>query len=423
MLYTEALMTMRNRYRALFSVREIENGRILQWAFGAAVLGYFIAFLGWMGSSATTIDAVARGVHSCWPYFQNCGDFYFLRALPEGYSQTFLYMVFFGMLVAVVYYIAERRWTAAHMALVPAFLWHATVTFVLTELMIGNYDYYLFTFGLILLFLPHKEFFLKLSLVFFYFLSTIAKMHEAWVIGTYFSSLKTGLPLFPDWSIPLMTNFVIFMEMIATWFLLGRNRVLQRSVLMFFIAFHLYSGLLVGYRYPATVLPMLIILFGPWYRYTPPPFDKKSLFGWMLIVLMLVLQLIPKFIPGDEKMTLEGNKYGLYMFESNHQCVSTATIYLENGMTATLTDESVVARARCDPYRYWFRLRASCDLPDIEHIAWTFDHSINGGPFYRIVDVPDACTLTYAPFEHNAWIRTAKDAPSIIGYPVENVYE
>ena len=412
-------------YRRFFSITEIETQSILQWVFGATIFSYFIAFNSWINSSALTIDAYYKGTHTCWAYFQSCGEWLFLRNLPDGYSQTTFYMALFGLLLLSVYFIYRKDWTLAHLALVPAFLWHALGVFVLTYQFSGNYEYYLFTFALILLFFPHKEFFLKLSVVFFYFLSTAAKMHPAWILGTYFSALETGLPLFPHSSIPIWTNLVIFMEMVGAWFLLSRRWVLQRTAFVFFVLFHLYSGILVEYRYPATVLPTLLILFGPLYRYTRIPVDWRATFGFLLVGTYLFVQLGAHFlIPGDEKLTMEGNKYGLYMFESNHQCISDARAIYTDGTERVQHRESASARNRCDPYRYWFSFKLACERDSrITSVKWTFDHSINGGPFLRVVDVQDVCSLTYKPFSHNEWIKTEKDAPAVIGYPVENIYQ
>lgn len=143
------------------------------------------------------------------------------------------------------------------------------------------------------------------------------------------------------------------------------------------------------------------------------------------MTLLLCLQLMPVFIQGDEKLTLEGNKYGLYMFEANHQCISTTRIFFHDGKVRTDKRESKSARDRCDPYRVWFHIKNKfCErMPGGVRVAWTFDHSINGGPFLRIVDVEDVCTLSYHALKHNAWIRTERDKPPVIGYPVENIYE
>jgi hypothetical protein len=412
-------------YRNIFSIKEIEENTILKWVFGATILSHFLAFSSWFYKNGTTVDAFVAKQYSCWPYFQGCGEWLFLRGLPEGYSQPFLYMVLFGTLLLAVYLMHKRDWVLAHIALMPSFIWHTLGTFVLTTSLSGNYEYYLFILSFVLLVLPHKEFFLKLSLVLFYFLASTIKIHESWVLGGYFSALKTGLPLVPDWSIPFWTNMVIFMQVVGAWFLLSKNWVLQRLAIFYWVVFHLYSGLLVGYRYPTTVLPSLLILFGPFYRHTPIPYDKKSIAGWFLVALLFPLQFASIMIPGDEKLTLEGNNYGLYMFEANHQCISAMTVYDSSGSElASSTYEGVSARNRCNPYNRWFRAQLSCDAYKRagSTVAWTFDHSVNGGPFYRIVDTDDLCSLKYKAFSRNKWIKSYEDDPEIIGYPVENYY-
>ena len=411
-------------YRRLFSIGEIESSTALQWVFGATIFSYAVAFMSWFFRRGVTIDAARDGVHACWPYFQSCGDFLFLRTLPEGYSQSLLYIALFILLGFSVYAVSQRTWVRAHILLVPVFVWHTIVVFILSSQFAGNFDYYLAILSFVLLFAPHKEFFLKLTLVVLYFLSTAVKIHEGWILGTYFSALKTGLPLFPDWSIPIWTNLVIFMEMVGAWFLLSNQKVFRYFALAFFTIFHIYSLTIVGFRYPVTVLPTMLILFGPWYQYQQIPRDMRSLFGWMLIIVLFGVQSISHFIPGDEKQTLEGNMYGLYMFEANHQCISTAHIVRQESGSEEVRSEGISARNRCDPYRVWFALNQLCtrNTQTLERISWTFDHSINGGPFYRIVDVENACDLTYKPFSHNEWIKTLSDNPEIIGYPVENVY-
>ena len=140
------------------------------------------------------------------------------------------------------------------------------------------------------------------------------------------------------------------------------------------------------------------------YKYTEVPLTKRAFSGWVLVVVLFVFQSLPFVISGDQKITLEGNKYGLYMFEANHQCISVSQIFLKGGGFNERIRESESSRNRCDPYARWFQLNQICLRdPDVESVAWTFDHSINGGPFYRIVDVQDACQLQYKPLEHNAW--------------------
>lgn len=401
--------------------QEFEHNKVLQFALGALIFNYFIIFSGWITRSTASLEAITYKTYVCPAYFQSCADWYFLSSLPYGYSQSIFYMGMFALLLWAIYLLTERKWHEVQLVLIVPFLWHSLTIFFLSALKGGNYEYYVFLFGVILLFLPHKEFFLKLSLVLLYSLSVVAKIHPSWITGGYFTSLYQGLPLFPDWSIPFFTNFVMLMELVGAWFLFSKNQIVQRAVLIFFILFHLYSGILVGYRYPATVLPMLLICFGPWFRHIPVPLNKRSIAGWCIVFSLLCIQFIPRAIPGDEKLTLEGNYYGLYMFEANHQCISSVTFHSKNEESLASVSASAVARNRCDPYFHMFRLQQRCD-DSIDRIEWQFDHSINGEPFLRIVDEINVCDLTYKPFSHNNWIKTHADNPEIIGLPVQNFF-
>ncbi len=401
---------------------EIAQNKILQWSLGALVFVYFLVFSTWISDTSITKGALENLNYICPPYFQSCESFYFLNALPHGYSHNAVYMGFFALFGWCVYLIFKKEWRKTQFFLLPIFLWHSAHIFFATDTRSANFEYYLICFGVILLFLPHKEFFLKTTLVFLYVLSTAAKIHPSWIEGSYFTALRLGIPGFPYWSIPLVTNLVIIVEMIGSWFLLSKNIRVQRIFFWFFVLFHLYSGMLVEYRYPATVLPFLLILFGPLYTYTPVPLDKKSLMGWVFVAILLFLQLSPKLIPGDEKLTMEGNKYGLYMFEANHQCYSEAEIYFSDGRMQERNARSTFAWSRCQPYEYWFSFKKMCERDDsIKRIKWTFNHSINGGPFFKIVNEQNACELIYNPFGHNEWIKTENEA-EITGYPVKNIY-
>jgi hypothetical protein len=411
-------------WRQFFSLHELESSRTLQWVFGATLLTYFITFDKWFFQDTITKEAFADGLSRCWPYFQSCTEWHILQTLPHGYSQPILYMVLFGLLALAVFLMHKKDWVLAQMVALPLFLWHFLMVFVLTQQYAANYEYFLFLFGFILFFLPHKEFFLKVSLALLYFCAATLKLNDGWLLGTYFSAMKGGLPIFGENMIPVWTNLVILMQIVGVWFLFCKNKLVQRLTLFFFATFHLYSGVLVGYMYPVTVFPTLMILFGAWYRHAETPLDKRAIPGFVLITAMVIIQFTPFMVEGDHRSTLEANKYGLFMFEANHQCDSTAVFTLVDGRTETKHWQTDSARFRCDPYKYFTKMQHICTYNDVpvQSASWTFDHSINGGPFMRIVDEDDACGLEYKPFEHNEWIKIEKDNPEIIGYPVENHY-
>lgn len=411
------------RYDAWFSLEEIYKSKTLKACLAAVLLSYFVTFKLWVGEFRFTTEAVEQGLHLCWPYFKSCGDWYFLSGLPYSYTANIFYMVFFGLIGWSAWAMWNNQWRLAHTLLWPMFIWKVLMVLMFSMAQMGNYEYYHIIFTAILLFCPHKAFFLKFSLVWFYFLSTAVKIHPTWTLGIYFTSLKTGLPILPDALMPLWTNLVTVMEMVAAWWLLGPKNHWQRLVFVFFVIFHLYSGVLVSYRYPSTVLPLLFILFGPWYEYTRPPKGWGTLPGWLLIGFIGSAQTISHFIPGDEKVTMEGNFYGLYMFEANHQCVEKATTYRAGQDPEVFNKESFQARNRCDPYRLWFKHQQRCAKdPTIDRVAMEFDHSINGGPFFKIVDIPNICGVDYKPFSHNKWIEAPTAESEELGYPMKNYY-
>ncbi|TSC61499.1 MAG: hypothetical protein Athens041674_742 [Parcubacteria group bacterium Athens0416_74] len=438
------------RYRRLFSIHEIEEGSIVQWMFGAVLFYFFVSFSRWIGESTITIETAREGGAICWAYFQNCADFYFLHLIPYGYSQSTLYMVFYGIMLLTVYLMWKKDWVQAHVLLFALFLWKVFVIFFLTSVISGPYDYYHLILTAILLFVPFKEYFLKLGFVFMYFMSATIKFSPGWVLGTYFSSMESGVPFVPSWLTLVATNIVIFGQIIECWFLLSRNKILQRIAVVYATFFHLYSGILVFYNYPSVALPPLLILFGPMYRHTPTPFSKKAIAGWTIIALVGLFQLLGFVVSPNRFLTLEGHRYGMYMFEANHQCLYTIRTYVrgaaenkswrglqcsnrscvtelstesKNGETVyTRKSESASAWNRCDPYEIWSQARSRCGTPGVLRISMEYVHSINGGPFYKMIDEPSICNLTYRPLAHNEWIKVPPDAP-VVGYPVENDYQ
>lgn len=421
-LFVQWVGRAREFYSGLFSLHEFHASETLRYVFGATILSYLVVFNDWNNSPLFDTNSVREGTHLCWPYFQACGDYAFLSSAPLGYSYTAFYGMLLALLFSSAWYLIRARYRLAHLCLSVAWAWHAVVALIFSLRSIGTFDYYLIVFGAALLFLPRKEFFLKLYIVLFYALSTTTKFNEGWILGSYFTSLSLGMPFFPDVLTPIITNAVILMELVGSWFLLSRPGIIQKSALVFFLAFHLFSSVFVWYRFPLIVIPTLFLLFGPLYRFEKPPVDWKSAGGWLIAVLCIILQSISILIPGNAALTQEGLRYGMYMFDANHQCVSSAVAHVVDGSSYTMERKSASSRLRCDPYTFFFTLKQRCSQ-QVPKVIWSFDHSINGGPFLRIVDAVDVCSVKYAPFSKNSWIKTELDSPEIIGYPLENWYE
>lgn len=413
------------RYEAFFGLDEIAKTPELRWLW-VAMLGVFVvAFHKWAMAADITRQTYESIAYACPPYFPGCGELYVFESLPRGYTLSALYAVLFGCGVVAMVGLARGRLAVAHLATLPLWLWSVVYLGLLSPDARGNYDYYHITLTAILLFLPHKLVFGRVIFVLFYFMAATVKFHEGWILGTYFTSLTSGLPFIPDSLVPLATNGLALWEALGCWLLLARSRRVRVFALVGFTLFHLYSILLVLYQYPITCIPPLLILFGTYDGELVLPFDRRAIAGWSSVVGLVLLQVGSELIPGDRKLTLEGNDIGLFMFEANHQCVSTEAVHARGAeVPQRRRRESIIARDRCDPYLIYFRLHELCrrERARIERIEWQFDHSINGGPFYRIVDVEDVCELEYDWPAHNAWIRTPSEGAEAVGRPVENIY-
>jgi hypothetical protein len=411
-------------YRRFFSIEEIEGSKTLQYSFGVMLFITFLTFFrGWAVNTAITIEAYRTNAYICWPYFQSCGNYFFLQILPQGYSQMVLYAVFFALILMVAYLMYQRAWVPTHMGVSILWLWKFLGVFVLTMSFSQVFNYFDLILLFILLFLPYKLFFMRTGFVFLYFLAATEKLNGGWIIGTYFTSLNMGLPIFGNTSAPLFTNIVICMQVVGSWFLLSKRMVLQRVALWYFLLFHFYSMLIIGYRFPVSVIPILIILFYINTENPPVPLTLKSIIGWLFLGFLLICQSVPFVISnGNASLTGEGIRYQLFMFDANHQCVINFNVYHADGTVKKYHDERDNARYRCEVYNRWFWAQQECARdPSITRISLTFDHSVDGGPFYRIVDVQNVCALDYKPFSHNDWIKVPPQAP-VVGYPVKNVY-
>jgi hypothetical protein len=294
-------------------------------------------------------------------------------------------------------------------------VWKLFYGFVLTYGVFGNFDYYDCAIGILIVFAKNKEYFIKLLLVLFYFLASSIKIHEGWILGNYFNSFLIGAPLIPQNLLPFFTNIVIFMQLVGCWFLLSNNKKIYYTTLSFFVFFQTYSGIIVNYRYITLSIPILFIIYFEHKKFILKSINKETIFGYAFLLVLILGQLIGILIPGDQKKTLEGNYYGLYMFEANHQCKSKYKISYLNGTEKTKEESYNTSNFRCDPYIFYRKIKNQCN-DNISSIEWVFLHSINGHAYEKSVDEKNVCNLSYNAFSHNEWIKV--DAEKISDIPV-----
>lgn len=413
-------MTQLNKFRLLSLVkdswRSIGENQFLQIFYWVLWFGFFVSFYSWSYRDFGTTS------NACWPFFQSCHQIQFLPGIDESYGYIGVVIGLVVLLALSGYYAVRKDWVKA-LGIFSALFFVKLFTFTLLSYTIpGNFEYFHLSLLFAFLFLRPKIYALKLTMISLLFLSATMKFHDAWILGTYFSSLKLGLPFFPDSLIPIATNSVILLEIVCPWLLLSRNQKLKRLSILLFAGFLFYSISLVGMHYQAfSLLPFLVLfLFDDLGKETASNCYERRLLAASILLLFL-LHLPAHFLPGDNRISLQGYKLGVWMFDSNHQCVSNQKFFYSDGTDLERKHVSSRAMTRCAPYYYWYKMQRKCkEDSNILKVEWTFDHSINGGPFYRIVELRDACETSYSFLGENDWLDSNPTEDKIVGYPRKN---
>lgn len=415
-------MRLAESWSRFFHLHEIASSKSLRAIYWVLIFGLFLSFYDWMGARQITIEAALNGGHICPPYFRNCGDWYFFDSWPEGFGEPLFYALLAGTVAISALGAITERWWLAHIFLIPSALWKLVYLVWMTYEAQVDYEYFSvpILFGWLLF--ARKEYFLRRTFVCAYLLAATAKFSSSWLGGEYFTSLTSGLPLFPMSTVPMVTLGVTVFEIFSPWLLLSSKRSLRYPTVALWSLFHLYSVIIVNLRYPSVCLPILWCLFLPdvTLHELKPSFRRVDWVGWAMIAALLVVASVPFLIEQNRPYSLFAKKFGVTMFIANYQCESRITTEDAVGETTIQFIRNTAAMRRCEPYKLWFGIHQQCLIYGPRKIAWQMATSVNGGPFYEIVNEKDACALRFPAFSNVPWIkRPDLDAP-VVGYPQRN---
>lgn len=403
----------RQTYDRLFAIEELAKAKRLQLIF----YGLIVAFIFNLDSLRTyyvgaTTELGGPG-RFCPDYFQTCYAWIPFHGIPMSYDYDIFFMILFGLLLGSLGFALNLNWRMAHALLVPVFVADAVIELFFTTL--TPMSAFLLFPSFVFLFCKHKKESLMVLCVALYVMAGMVKLHESWIAGSYFSTLRLGLPMFPRSLIPLFTNLVVIMELIGSWFLLSGSRLLRHLVLTFFIAFHLYSVSLVGFRYPISSFVVLLPLFWGDEKTGKSPAPLALVF----ISVLFLMNLRPYFIEKDHKVSLEGISTAIWMYDGNRQTLVEMKKHFADGQVKSETYGHINPYIRMNPFNFLQFAKYMCLQQGVTRVEWKMDVSLNGHPFRRIVDEQDACSLQYNLFAHNPWIHVDGE---VVGYPDYNFY-
>jgi hypothetical protein len=258
-----------------------------------------------------------------------------------------------------------------------------------------------------------------------------------------------------------MCQLVILMELVGPLCWFSRYRWLRWFSMGTFLGFHLYSGVVVGFRYPNLMLPVVLCLFWG----ADKPFSEgfrcrlRDLPSWLLLVAGLWGGTVSWWIPGDARLTGEGRYFGAFMYDAERRVQFEAELikgdervvinverqwqepinfgtfvwktkctgriyrggqleseqrlagpFMVNGVAIfnSLPFQKSNARQIGDPYLYyrWARQVAGVYFPD--RLSLKLIQQLDGHEEEHLVlDIRDfqALNPTYHPLQRNPWIR------------------
>ncbi len=351
-------------------------------------------------------ESVQNINYLCPPYFTNCGLAYIFTNSAPYYSYKLLIAFVALFIFFSIFLFLKQNYKLAILLLLIPVIFKFLVLYFLNYDTVLNYNYLTLLLAVVFIFAKDKIFAMKVIVTFMYFSSAFIKIYPSYLAGDFLDTLNGGFPLLPEMFNSFYAIFLVMLFLIGPIFLWSKNKLYRLASFSLLLIFHLYSVILVGFRFPFVCI-MLLYIF---YLSEHDKFELKKIFRnkllTFLIIIMITLQVLPYFIKGNHRITAEAEKYGYYIFNTNKQCIINTTIIYKDGTKKELNASSTNPIQRCDPYRDWFILNKTCDSnQNISSIKLRYYVSLNGSYYHKVVDTNDICKLKYSIFKHNEWIK------------------
>lgn len=313
--------------RSILQVDEIENDLRLRCLLGHLILYFHVTFANWSHPVRTSLSSAGEASLSTVPSFLWERPPVWLLS-PEG-SKMLLQACDMLSVLGLIWVFFE----CTGPLLLLAILFCVKLAYYASDFMLlANYDHMHLYLVFVFLIARRRMFFMRAALGVLYILSGLVKLTPSWLQGEYFLSLPGQFPLLPQGyvSVVIASQLVILLEFAGPLCWYSRWKWLRAFSFANFLLFHLYSGAVVGFRYPALMLPTICLLF---LGGLSEPFDKgwscrlRDLPGWLALCLGLVGGCIPWMIPGDARLTGEGRYFGCFMYDAERRVTFEYTLY------------------------------------------------------------------------------------------------
>lgn len=396
----------------MLNLKEIENSITLKSVLWILIFGFALSFQTIIKLGSNAANNLSSHNYVCPSYFQNCDFLILPSTLPDSWAHNILYAIPMILVFLSAFFLYKNQITKSILAILPATLIQFSTSLFLSNSASIPFELFHTGFLLVLIFFPNKIFFLRILFIVLYFCAGLMKLDYSWIAGGFFSSMEVGLPLVPRPLIPLATNTVIIFEIFLIFFLMSSNIKLRRITFWFFIVFHLYSITLVGMRYPFHCLFILYLLFNNFDDVTQYKLAPKQRFFYIPIVFILLINFLTLSYGPDAKITYEGFRPALNMFDANRYCQEERTFFYKDGTSNSEFITHNFSYSRCNIYSSYFYLKNRCKDSNIESIVMSFNGALNGGAISKYVDTVNICREEFRHFGDNKWIAKKPIEPT-----------
>lgn len=382
----------------------------------ALSLGNAVTGLFWLTSQPLATWLRVGAPATCWPFFPQCEA---TRVLSPGIITAVLVaFVIVSLVTAFGFWDGRnaRRWVWILICLSVFKL----VVVLQDYRLIMNQHYMLTCMTAAFLWCRDRRRVVMGLVILFYLAAGLLKVASPdWYSGAGLYG-RRPLGLNPEW-IPAACAYVVMLELVVVWGLLSRSSRWFWSTIAQLYLFHVASFWVVGFFYP---LLMFLLLSGLiFFRVVRPPLaNRGSRRSWQFAApftlgAFIILQLVPRLIPGDEAVTGEGRMFALSMFDAPVRCQSTFTEFSAGSSRVTrgIPVPQFQPRVACDPYVYYAAATAMCRRNEtnreFDDLNIRLDTRRSGtAEFSTLVDIEGFCSrgLTYSMWRHNAWISLPK---------------
>jgi len=394
--------------RQITEIREDSALRI----YGACLaIGNVLSYTNWKG---VYIPKYLIDEPICWPFFESCHKLRFLNV-----DQINLVFSAFGIasVIGVILFFRKKTVTSAYWWLIGVNIFK-TLIYITDYRLRMNQHYMLYFVTFAFLFLPHKRDLLRYLIVAFYVGAGSLKLNQEWLSGA-------GLYRDPLWIhgkfVPIACAYAAILETCFSYGLLVRRKIIFWATFIQIALFHLVSFPVVGPFYPLLMFG-IIAIFPLTYFYErtdeTPNLLRAFLTGrqwistYVFIGLFVLGQLVPKIMPGDEKITGEGRLFSLHMFDAKVACEGQLTLKFRDGSVQEVEiPQKMKVRIKCDPVVNLSLARNQCrkyqNDANFENLDFYYEARLESAKDMRpLVDISDFCSkkIDYKMWRPNDWI-------------------